>query len=346
MTPTNLQQRLNQIPRQRYLQRPTPLQPLDNLTRQCGGPRLWVKRDDGIGPGGGGNKGRKLEFLMAEALQQGRQKVITYGGLQSNHARMTAAACAALGLEAHLFFFARRPSPLQGNLLLDHLCGARLHFVPFGGGGDGSMTLEMTNRLVRLLSFFYTGPGAYFIPVGGHNLTGCLGYVRAACELQEQIDELGLPPHQTTIVLAAGTGGTLAGLMAGFALLNSPIRLLGLDIGKLWKAFPTSIAQLATALCHRLGSDRRFNPNDVPLLPDLCAGPGYASLTTQCVQAIHLAARTEGLILDPVYTGKAFSGLLDLIQANYFTATEHVIFLHTGGLPGLWAYEGELEIGD
>jgi 1-aminocyclopropane-1-carboxylate deaminase/D-cysteine desulfhydrase-like pyridoxal-dependent ACC family enzyme len=343
MRPSDLQQRLNQIPRRRYLRRATALEPLDNLTRQCGGPRLWVKRDDGIGPGGGGNKGRKLEFLIAEVQEQRRQKVITYGGLQSNHARMTAAACAALGLEAHLFFFARRPPQLQGNLLLGHLCGARLHFVPFGGGGDGSMTLEMTNRLVRVLSFLYVGPGAYFIPVGGHNVTGCLGYVSAACELQEQVEQLGLPPERTTVVLAAGTGGTLAGLMAGFALLNSPIRLLGLDIGKLWKAFPSSIAHLATALCQRLGSDHRFDPATVPLLPDLCAGPGYASLTTQCVQAIHLAARTEGLILDPIYTGKAFGGLLDLIQAGRFGPDEHVIFLHTGGLPGLWAYE---EIGD
>lgn len=344
MTPDELRQALARFPRLSYGHTPTPLQPLDRLSAQMGGPRLWIKRDDGIGPGGGGNKGRKLEFLMAEIMAQGRPKVITYGGLQSNHARMTAAACARLGLQAHLFFFAPRPALLQGNLLLDHLCGARLHFIPFGGGGDGTMTLEMTNRLVRLLSFFIVGPGAYFIPVGGHNVTGCLGYVDAALELQQQVQELGLPPARTTIVTAAGTGGTLAGLLAGLALLNSPLRLLGLDIGKLWKAFPASLARLSQALCRELGGAHTFSAATIPLVEHTYAGPGYAKLTPQTGHAMRLLARSEGIILDPVYTGKAFAGLLDLLQQDTFGPREHVIFLHTGGLPGLWAYEEELAV--
>lgn len=342
MDSEELRQRLEAFPRLNYGTYPTPLERLENLEGQLGGPHLWMKRDDGIGPALGGNKGRKLEFLMAEALEKGRRKVVTFGGPQSNHARMTAAACAALGLEAHLFFFARRPSQLDGNLLLDHLCNARLHFIPLGGG-DGSMTLETTNRLVRLLSLFFTGPGAYFIPVGGHNIRGGLGYVQAALEVSEQVREMGLPGQRTTLVTAAGTGGTLAGLLAGLALLNSPLRVVGIDIGKLWKGFPASIASLAEALCGALGAKQQFAVGRATLLEQTYAGPGYARLTQGAKEAIYKLARSEGILLDPIYTGKAFAGLLDLVEKGRFRPEEHVIFLHTGGVPGLWAQAAELE---
>ncbi|MCI0393705.1 MAG: D-cysteine desulfhydrase family protein [Chloroflexi bacterium] len=335
-----LRAQLARFPKLDYSPLPTPLAPLARLTGQLGGPRLWVKRDDGLGPGMGGNKGRKLAFLMAEIQRQGKRKVITYGGLQSNHARMTAAACAALELEAHLFFFERRPPTLPGNLLLDRLFGARLHFIPFGGGGGASMTLEAANRLVRLVALPFTGPGAYFMPVGGHNVTGCLGYVAAALELHEQVAQLGLEP--VTVVTAAGTGGTLAGLLAGFTLLDSPVRLLGIDVGKLWKAFPVSIGRLAGELCAALGEPHDFRPEDVPIIERTYAGPAYAVLTAEAGQAIQTLAQSEGIVLDPVYTGKAFAGLLDLIRQGRFRPGEHVIFLHTGGAPGLWAYEEPL----
>ena len=342
MTPEELHRRLSRFPRLDDRHHPTPLEPLDNLTRKFDGPRFWIKRDDEIGPGMGGNKGRKLAFLMAEILRQGKGKVITYGGRQSNHARMTAAACARLGLDAHLFFFDRRPETLRGNLLLDHLFGARLHFIPFGGGGDGTMTLETTNRLVRLLSFFFVGPGAYFMPVGGHNVTGCLGYVDAARELHNQVKAAGFPPRRTTIITAAGTGGTLAGLVAGLTLLDSPLRVLGLDIGKLWKGFPASLARLASALCTALDEEHSFRPQEIPLIADIYAGPGYATFTSETGRAVSILAQTEGILLDPVYTGKAFAGLLDLVARRHFTAGEHVIFLHTGGIPGVWTYEKDL----
>ncbi len=335
-----LQDRLDQFPRLPYGRTPTPLEPLLNLTRQLGGPQLWIKRDDSYGPGLGGNKGRKLEFLMAEAQQQGKRKVVTFGGLQSNHARMTAAACAALGMEAHLFFFGRRPSTLPGNLLLDTLFDARLHFIPFGGGGDSSLTLEQTNRLVRWLSTLVAGPGAYFMPVGGHTVTGCLGYVAAAIELAAQVATLGLAAEQVVVVTAVGTGGTLAGLMAGLRLLGSPIQLVGIDIGKLWKAFPASIARLAGDLCAVLGESHTFQPSHVPMIAETYAGPGYSVMTEGTAVAIRTLAQSEGIILDPVYTGKAFAGLLDLIAKGHFSPDTHLIFLHTGGLPGLWAYEG------
>lgn len=337
-----LSERLDQFPRRRYGRLPTPLEPLPRLSRQLGGPDLWIKRDDNFGPGMGGNKGRKLEFLMAGAVRQGKKKVVTFGGLQSNHARMTAAACAGLGLEAHLFFFARRPSALAGNLLLDKLFNARLHFIPFGGGGDTGLTLEQTNRLVKLVATLRLGPGFTFMPVGGHTVTGCLGYVAAAAEIQAQVIERGLEPERVTLVTAVGTGGTLAGLMAGFRLIGSPIQLLGLDIGKLWKGFPASIARLAEALCAALGESHPFTAAGVPMIAETYAGPGYSVLTPETAVAIRTLAQTEGILLDPVYTGKAFAGLLDLVQKGAFAPDTHLIFLHSGGAPGLWAYAEEL----
>ena len=339
MNTTELRQKLQQFPRIPFGSYPTPLQPLPNLTRQLGGPQLWIKRDDGIGPGMGGNKGRKLEFLMAEVLAQRQRKVITFGGLQSNHARMTAAACAMLGLQAHLFFFGKRPSSLTGNLLLDTLFGAKLHFIPFSSGGEPSMTLETTNRLARLISALMVGQSAYFMPVGGHTVTGCLGYVDAALELHRQVDALGLLMDKVVVVTAVGTGGTLAGLMAGFHLLDSPVRVLGIDVGKLWKSFPASIAHLSGNLCTKLGQPHDFEVADVPIIEKTYVGPGYSVFTAASANAMRTLARHEGVLLDPVYTGKAFAGLLDLVENGRFPLDHHLIFLHTGGFPGFWAYE-------
>ncbi len=339
MNLADLRIRLRQFPCLPYLAAPSPLHPLPRLSHalNANGPQLWIKRDDELGPGLGGNKGRKLAYLMAEALIQGKRKVITYGGLQSNHARMTAAACAALGLQAHLFFFARQPEQFTGNLLLNRILGAQMHFIPFAGGGDASLTLETTNRLVHWIASAFAGPSAYFIPVGGHNVTGCLGYVQAACEIHEQALSNKLPLDKITIITAAGTGGTLAGLMAGFALLDSPIRVLGLDIGKLWKSFPQSIARLANELLKTLGSRNTFDATAVPLIEETYAGTAYAIPHPPAAEAIRLLARNEGILLDPVYTGKAFAGLLDLVCNGRFPTGNILVFLHTGGLPALWA---------
>jgi 1-aminocyclopropane-1-carboxylate deaminase/D-cysteine desulfhydrase-like pyridoxal-dependent ACC family enzyme len=342
LTVAELERRLAAFPRLRYPGLPTPLEELGRLTRQLGGPRLWIKRDDGYGPGLGGNKGRALEFIMADLVQRGRRKAVTFGNLQSNHARMTAAACAHAGVEAHLLFFARRPPRPEGNLLLDELLGAHMHYIPFGGGGDGTMTLETTNRLVRLVSWLWVGPGAYFIPVGGHHVTGCLGYVAAAAEIQAQVTSLGLPPAQTIVVTAAGTGGTLAGLLAGFNLLRSPIRVLGLDVEHLWKGFRASVARLASALCAALDEEKRYRPEELPLVSEFPLGYGGGRLPAEVRPAIRLMAHTEGIVLDPVFTGRAFARLLELIGRDAFAGDEHVIFLHTGGLPSLWAYEDQL----
>jgi D-cysteine desulfhydrase len=196
------------------------------------------------------------------------------------------------------------------------------------------MTLETTIRLVRLVAWARVGKH-YFIPVGGHSPLGGLGYVRAALEIDEQTRSLGI--EAGWLVAAAGSGGTLAGLMAGLALVDSPLRLLGIDVGRLWKAFPASIARLASELCSQLGCPRSFSPNHVPLIEGRYVGPGYARSMPECADAIRCLARAEGLLLDPVYTGKAFAGLLDLVRNNLLGGNEPVIFLHTGGAPALFA---------
>ena len=343
MTPAQLLAALRPFPRLPLNHTPTPLQSMPRLTAALGSPQLWLKRDDELGSGSGGNKGRPLEFLLGEAVAQGKQRVITFGGLQSNHARMTAAACARLGMEAHLFFFEKRPSTLQGNLLLDHLFGAKLHFIPFGGGGGATMTLETTIRLVRWVSRLLVRRDAYFMPVGGHTAVGCLGYIAAAAELQQQVEAWGLPPEKVTIILPVGTGVTLAGLWAGLWLLGSPIQLLGIDVGKLWLTFPASIARLATEVCDLLGQPHPFGALDVPMIEGTYVGAGYAKLWTEAVDAIGLLAQMEGVVLDPVYSGKAFAGLLDLVRNGRFAPDAQIIFLHTGGLPGLWPFANELK---
>jgi 1-aminocyclopropane-1-carboxylate deaminase/D-cysteine desulfhydrase-like pyridoxal-dependent ACC family enzyme len=242
-------------------------------------------------------------------------------------------------MQPHLFFFERRPRPLTGNLMINQLMDAKMHFVPIGGGGDGSMTLETTNRLVRWLARIRLGPH-YFIPVGGHSWRGCLGYVRAALEIDEQARALGI--EDSWLLLAAGTGGTLAGLMAGLALCGSSLRLVGIDVGRLWKEFPASIAVLAGELCARLGGSQTFESGQVPLIEDSYVGQCYGVPSAEGIEACHRLARLEGIILDPIYTGKAFAGLLDLTERGDLGDDRPIIFLHTGGLPSLFAHADAL----
>ncbi len=330
---TSLQSQLDRYPRLPLADYPTPLQFLPHLSEQLQR-AVFLKRDDEIGPGGGGNKTRKLEYLLAEAQQRGARKVATFGGLQSNHARITAAAARRLGMEPHLFYFERKPPCLRGNLLLNRLFGAMMHFIPFGGGGEASMTIETTIRLVRFIAWLRIGPH-YFIPVGGHAWRGCLGYVRAALELDEQAQALEL--GRAYVVMAAGSGGTLAGMVAGMHLLSSSLQPIGIDVGRLWKGFPISIAHLASELCARLDQPHAFTPAEIPLIENTYVGSRYAVPTEQCQAAIRRLAQMDGIILDPVYTGKAFAGLLDLVERGQLGCDEPIIFLHTGGWPALFA---------
>jgi D-cysteine desulfhydrase family pyridoxal phosphate-dependent enzyme len=336
-SPDSILQRLERFPRIPLADYPTPLEHLPRLSAQLKR-EVFIKRDDILGPGLGGNKTRKLEYLLAEAQQRGLRKIVTFGGPQSNHARITAAAARRLGWEPHLFYFQKRPERLSGNLLLNQLLEAQMHFIPLGAGGDGGMTIEATNRLVRLLAWLRLGRH-YFIPVGGYSWRGCLGYVRSAVEIDSQARALGI--EKAHLVLAAGTGGTLAGLLAGLTLMGSPLRLLAIDIGVLWKEFPASLARMTGEICTRLGAKRSFDVNEIPVLERMYALPKYGIPSEGCKNAIRRLARTEGILLDPVYTGKAFAGMLDLIEKEQLGSNAPIIFLHTGGLPALFAFESD-----
>jgi len=331
MTPADLLARLDAHPRVLLGETPTALRRLERLSAELNRP-VFVKRDDLLGPALGGNKTRKLEYLLAEARQLGAKKVVTFGGLQSNHARLTAAAASMVGLEPHLFYFEARPKTLTGNLLLNELLGARMHFFPLSSKRPRPRSLESTIRLARLLARLRVGPH-YFIPVGGHTCTGAFGYVRAAVEIDEQARGLGV--GDAWLVVAAGSGGTLAGLLAGLRLVGSRLRPVGIDVGNLWTDFPASVACLASEVCERLGEPIAFARGDVPLIETTYVGEGYGRPSDAGSAAVERLARAEGILLDPVYTAKAFAGLLG--EARRFGPNEPVVFLHTGGVPALFA---------
>jgi 1-aminocyclopropane-1-carboxylate deaminase/D-cysteine desulfhydrase-like pyridoxal-dependent ACC family enzyme len=328
--PDELRRRLEAQPRVALGAYPTPLDPLPAVSRDLGRPVL-VKRDDQLGPAGGGNKTRKLEHLMAEARAKGARRVATFGGLQSNHARLTAAAASMLGLEAHLFYFARRPERLEGNVRLAELLGAHMHFL--GRGMRRKLTVERAARLARTIAARLGDH--YFIPLGGHGVAGAVGYVRAALEIDEQARAMGL--DRGTVVVAAGSGGTLSGVIAGLALIGSPFRPLGIDVGALWTGFAGSVGRLAEEVCAHLGRRMAFPPEAVPLVEGTYVGRRYGTPTEAGLAAVEMVARREGILLDPVYTGKAFAGLLDLAGRGVLAPGEPVIFLHTGGVPALFA---------
>ena len=306
-------------------QRPTPLEPLDRLSDWLGGPRLLVKRDDQTGLALGGNKARKLEHLCAEALAQGCDTLVTGGGPQSNHCRMTAAAANRLGLACHLALAGGPPGQPTGNLLLDHLLGARLHPTPARGYYEIEASIEAVADEVRA-----AGGRPYAIPVGGASVTGALGYVDAARELTGQLSE-----PLDWIVVADGSGGTHAGLLAGLDAggNTSSTRILGIDVGTrpdLDKRVPELAAATAAAV-------DRPAPEDEIHIDHTRFGAGYGEPTPECLEAIRAAARLEGLILDPVYTGKAMAGLIGWIREGRFAGHRSVLFWHTGGAPALFA---------
>lgn len=301
-------------------QRPTPLEPLDRLSDWLGGPRLLVKRDDQTGLALGGNKARKLEHLCAEALAKGCDTLVTGGGPQSNHCRMTAAAANRLGLRCHLALAGAVPGQPTGNLLLDHLLGAHLHPTAAREYYEIEASIEAVADEVRV-----AGGRPYAIPVGGASVTGALGYVDGARELAGQLAD-----PLDWIVVADGSGGTHAGLLAG---LDGPTRILGIDVGTrpdLDKRIPELAAATAAAV------DRPVPDGDIHI-DHTRFGAGYGKPTPECLEAIRAAARLEGLILDPVYTGKAMAGLIGWVREGRFTKHQTVLFWHTGGAPALFA---------
>ncbi len=305
---------------------PTPLEMLPRLTAHLGGPQLWAKRDDQTGLATGGNKTRKLEFLVAEALAQGADTLVTCGAAQSNHARQTAAAAARFGLACTLVLRGEPPPQAQGNLLLDELLGAE---IVWAGADDLTARLEETADALRS-----RGRRPYVVPYGGSNPVGVCGYVAAMEELLAQAAQAGLSFDH--IVLASSSGGTQAGLTVAARALNYRGRILGISVDLPADPLRRRMAELATATADHLGLPLTFAPEDFAV-EDGYRGGGYGVISDLEREAIRLLARTEGLLLDPVYTGRAFGGLIDLIRRGVFSPQERVLFWHTGGVAGLFA---------
>ncbi len=321
------------IPRQIMAHLPTPLEHLARLSAELGGPRVLVKRDDCTGLALGGNKTRKLEFLVAEAMEQGADTLVTTGGVQSNHVRQTAAAAARSGLSCHLVLapavdWDDPAYDHSGNVQLDHLLGAQVHVLPDGTDRDKAMS-----RLARALRT--QGRQPYIIPSGGSNAVGAVGYVNCAKELSAQAEEMG--EKIDYLVHATGSGGTQAGLIAGFQMLDSPTQVLGIDITADAAEIGKKVRTIARATLDRLQHEKVFDSKSLHIVEGY-AGDAYGLPTEEMREAVRMAARLEGLILDPVYTGKAFAGLIDLVRQGRFQTNETVVFLHTGGMPGLFAY--------
>ncbi len=313
---------------------PTPLEPMANLTSLLGGPRLWIKRDDCTGLASGGNKTRKLEYLMAEAVAARADIVITQGATQSNHARQTAAAAAKLGMKCLVLLEDRTGSTDpdytdNGNVLLNRLYGATIE--RHAGGTPMQQASETAAERLR-----HAGMRPYVIPGGGSTPVGALGYVNAALELIAQATSRGL--NIDYLVHATGSAGTQAGLAAGLYAANSDIRLLGIGTRAPKEKQEAMVYDLACRTIEHMGMRAGLAREYVVANCDY-VGPGYGLPTAGMVEAVELLARTEGLLLDPVYTGKGMAGLIDLIRQGHFKATDNVVFLHTGGSVGLFAYE-------
>ena len=323
---------LAQFPRRRYTEGPTPLEFLPRLTKELGGPNLWIKRDDLLGLAAGGNKTRKLEFLVADALQQGADTLITCGAVQSNHARLTLAAACKEGLACHLVIEERVPGSYHqeasGNNFLYHLMGvASITVVP--GGSNLMEAMEKVAEGVR-----EQGGKPYLIPGGGSNAVGTLGYVACAEEIMAQAFDKGL--NIDCIVCTSGSGGTHAGLAVGFWGNNTGIPVVGINISRPNETQRPVICKDAKATAEKLGL---AFPEEVVECVEGYVGPGYSLPTPEMVEAVTLMARTEAILLDPVYTGKSFAGLISLIRQGRFKKGENIVFVHTGGSPALYHYK-------
>ena len=324
---------LDDFPRVPLAHLPTPLEPMERLSRHLGGPDIWIKRDDCTGLASGGNKTRKLEFLMAAALGRGADTVVTIGAVQSNHVRQTAAAAAQLGLGCHALLETEVPCNepayrASGNVLLDHLFGATLEYHPHGSDLPG-LAEAATARLRR------AGRVPYFVPVGGSNAVGALGYVDCALELDRQLRDAGLRAGH--LLHATGSAGTQAGLLAGLLASGRDIRVTGVSVSADEATQREKVRTVATGVTALLGHDPV--PNTDIHVTDAFVGPGYGLPTEGMREAVETCARLEGLLLDPVYSGKAMAGLFAMARSGELAAGDTVVFLHTGGSAGLFAYD-------
>lgn len=325
---------LARLPRVSLAFLPTPIEPLSGLSRFLGGPSLFIKRDDQTGLATGGNKARKLEFLIAQALEAKADTVITAGATQSNHARQTAAAAVRYGLDCHLVLHGQPPPALTGNLLLTRLFDAVIHWTDERAPYTAAIA-QVESELKA------AGKYPYIIPYGGSNAYGLMGYVTALSEYAAQAKAFGdFDAH----IFASSSGGTQAGLVLGAYLARLPehTRFLGISVDRPAADLASEVAALATEGAKLLGINRQFAPSEI-MVNDSYRGAGYAVVGEPEREAIRLLAQHEGILADPVYTGRALAALIDLIRQGAFTSGQRVLFWHTGGTAALFAFAHDLD---
>jgi len=319
------------LPRLRFAHLPTPVEPLPRLSAALGGPALWVKRDDQTGLAFGGNKTRKLEYLLAEAQSHGGRTLVTTGARQSNHCRQTAAAAARFGFGCILVLAGSRPEGTTGNLLLDSLLGAELVWAE---GEDRQVCLQRTFDKA-----WSDGRRPYLIPYGGSSPLGAAAYAQGMAEFLSQGQDVD------RIVFATSSGGTQAGLVAGARIHGFGGRVTGISVDEPADALRAKVASLAGETASLLGHSLKFKAGEIEV-DDRYLGDGYGVMGEREREAIELFARTEGLLLDPVYTGRAAGGLIDMVRRGEIGRQERVLFWHTGGTPALFAYADRLAAPD
>ncbi|MFZ5754799.1 MAG: D-cysteine desulfhydrase [Bacillota bacterium] len=327
---------LAQFPRRRYTEGKTPIEKLPRFSEAIGGPNIYIKRDDLLGLTSGGNKTRKLEFLVADALAQGADTLITCGAVQSNHCRLTLSAAVKEGLKCRLVLEERVAGSYKpeasGNNFLFHLLGVEKVYVVPGGS---NMMQEMEKVAQEVAA---EGKKAYIIPGGGSNEIGATGYVACAQEILEQTFEKGL--NIDHIVCPSGSAGTHAGLVTGFYGCNANIPISGINVSRKKDVQEELVYKLVEKTAARVGIKNGV-PREAVVCYDEYVGPGYSLPTPEMIEAVNLLAKTEGILLDPVYTGKAMAGLIGLVRKGYFKKDDNVLFIHTGGSPALYAYTQE-----
>lgn len=316
------------IPRVHFAHLPTVIEPLPHLSAKLGGPRLYIKRDDQTGLAFGGNKTRKLEFLIPEAQAHGAKTLITAGAVQSNHCRQTAAAAAKYGFECILVLAGERASSKGGNYLIDEILGVDFLWTDFENRDD--------DLQAAFDQAWKAGRRPYLIPYGGSNPTGAAAYVYAINELLDQLKESPEIPVPDWIVFPSSSGGTQAGMVLGKKLFDFSGNILGISVDEQQEILKNRIAKLAEETASHLNESIKFIPQDILVNADYL-GDGYGIMGELEKDAILLFARYEGVLLDPVYTGRAAGGLIDLIRQGYFNSKESVLFWHTGGTPALFA---------
>ncbi len=324
---------LAKFPRRRYTEGHTPLESVPQFSAALGGPNIYIKRDDLLGLTAGGNKTRKLEFLVADALVQGADTLITCGAVQSNHCRLTLAAAVKEGLKCRLVLEERVPNSYDpkagGNNFLFNVLGVEKVKVVAGGSDMMTAMQEVAHEVAT------EGRKAYVIPGGGSNPIGTTGYVACVQEIMTQTLEQGL--NIDYVVCASGSAGTHAGLVTGFYGCNMDIPVIGINVKRPKEEQEENVYQLIQETARHVGVNSEI-PRETVTCFDNYVGPGYSLPTPEMAEAVKLLARTEGILLDPVYTGKAMAGLIDLARKGHFQKNGNVLFIHTGGVPALSVY--------